>query len=196
MSFSNLARAFLSWFVIAARLPLRTITRDDGQPYLMRWYLCGEDGGLKYFEPGQQEPRWWQRAFCWLPCIYVHRFVASDHDPEPHNHPWEAVSLIVSGGYVEDRRVGSTVFDWDQGSASPGWKMAARTYLPGMQNHLFADTFHRVTLLEADCWTLIKLGKKVQSWGFWSPLTGKFMPWREHAALKTERKITSKGGRA
>lgn len=194
--FSQLARSFLSWFVFAASLPLRTITRDDGQPYLLRWYLCGEVGGLKYFEDGQREPRWWQKALRWLPCIYVHRFVSSDLDPELHNHPWEAVSLIVSGGYVEERRLESRNLFEIVGGARVTSKIVTRTFAPGAVNYLFADTFHRVTLVESDCWTLIKLGKKVQSWGFWCPLTERFLPWREHVALKTVRKITARGGRA
>ncbi len=195
--FSKIARWFLSWFVTAAKLPLRTITREDGVPYLHRWYLFGEPGGLKYFEEGQREQCWWQKWTSFLPCVYVHRFVSSDVDPELHNHPWEAAAFIVSGGYVEQRRVSSSTFTtFEQLVRNQRYKVVEQTFTPGMVNYLFADTFHRVTLLEDDCWTLIRLGKKVQSWGFWSPLSGAFLTWRDHVAMRAARKLNSKGGSA
>src|ERR1700761_128148 len=102
----SIVRRLLTWFVDFAKLPHRCITRDDGMPYLHRWYLFGEPGGLKYFEEGQREMRWWQRPLArLLPCTYLHRFVSSDTDEELHNPPWEATSLILAGGYREERCV-------------------------------------------------------------------------------------------
>ena len=168
-------RSFLAWFVLFFRLPHRLITRDDGKPYLHRWYLCGEPGGLKYFEEGQREMRWWQRAFAWLPCIYVHRFVASDDDVELHNHPWEATSLIVVGGYREER----------------GYPFKRSTFFqvfrPWSINRIYADTFHKVTLLEEDCWSIIKCGAKIGTWGFLNVETDEFHHWRAHVAKRAKR---------
>jgi hypothetical protein len=159
-------------------LPKRVITRDDGDPYLERYYLCGDPGGLKYF-PGETI-RWWQRALTWLPCIYVHRFRRDDADQELHNHPWTAVSLIVAGGYVEERRV-----------VDPGNPYRFRTVRkfvkPWRLNRLEADTFHRVELAESDCWSIIKLGPKVQTWGFWNPATGEFLHWKDHLKRREKR---------
>jgi hypothetical protein len=173
---------FMKWLlpraVEALKLPKRVISREDGKPYLVRWYLCGEDGGLKYFGEGQTTPRWWQKALTWLPCVYIHCFKSSDTDPEFHNHPWCATSLILAGGYDEERRVDSI-------SARGGYKIVLQRFKPGMTNHLFADTFHRVHLIGDDeCWTAIALGEKVQSWGFYSFETGKFLHWRDHQAEK------------
>jgi hypothetical protein len=195
-----IARRFLQWFVVALKLQKRTINRDDAGPYLYRWYLFGEPGGLKYFPADDRELRWWQKLLTGLPLVYVHRFVSSDMDVELHNHPWEATSLIVAGGYEEERRVGSTQIEWPWDGAvaatTGGYKVVKKIVKPGSLNRLFCDTFHRVTLLEEDCWTLIFVGKRVQSWGFWHPMTGRFLEWREHLALRTSQKITAKGGRA
>jgi hypothetical protein len=192
---ASMIRGFLGWLVVALKLQARVITRDDDAAYLRRWYLLGEPGGLKYF--ADQELRWWQKLLTWAPCVYIHQFASSDTDDELHNHPWEAVSLILAGGYAEERRVESAAFDsvdaWLRGRPA-GYKVVIRDFKPGSINHLFADTFHKVTLLEADCWTLIVIGKRVQSWGFWSPLTGRFLGWRDHHAMKTDRKMNAKGG--
>ena len=38
---------------------------------------------------------------CPLFSIFIHRIYRSDEDLHPHNHPWNFVSIILSGGYVE-----------------------------------------------------------------------------------------------
>ncbi len=191
----------MAWLVSALKLPHRVITRDDGKPYLNRWFLCGSAAeALRFFPQGDREPRWWQRLTGWLPIVYVHRFDSSDTDDELHNHPWAATSLILAGGYDEQRRAGSTQIEWDGTGGPTGtrevYKVVTNRFSPGNINRLFPDTYHKVTLLGPDCWTLIVVGEKVQSWGFWSPLTGQTVGWREHLAMRTEKKITSKGGRA
>lgn len=106
--------------------------------------------------------------------LHIHRFVRSDADRELHSHPWRAaVSLILAGGYEEEHRVGASVI--------------RRVVRPGMLNAIFADTFHRVDLLDGECWSLFLSGPVVQSWGFWSRATGAFTPWREFVASKGEK---------
>jgi hypothetical protein len=100
-------------------LPVRHITREDAVPYLDRYYLLGDMGGLKYF--GTCKPRWWQHLTTWMPCVYVHRFLADDQDDELHNHPWEATSLILAGGYREERRADS----------SSGYRIVEQSFTPG-----------------------------------------------------------------
>lgn len=183
--------AFWRWLlprvVVWLSLPLRVISREDGAPYLYRWYLFGEPGGHKYF-PADQPMRWWQKALTWLPCVYVHRFVSSDSDPELHNHPWTATSWILVGGYIEERRVPAL-----QGI---GYRVIIQTFRPGMLNHLAADTFHRVLLAESDAWSLIRIGEKVQTWGFFNMETGIFLHWKEHAARKAMWRAQRKQKRA
>ncbi len=172
---------------ISKRCQLRRITREDSTPYLDRYYLFGDPGALKYFPEDQRELRGIQKLLTRLPCVYLHHFRASDSDDFPHNHPWCATSLILIGGYRETRLV-----DGFQNKV-----FSSRDYLPGQINRLTEDTFHRVDLFgdERPCWTLLVLGKKVQSWGFQNPKTGEFVGWREHAARKAAR-VNAQGGDA
>jgi hypothetical protein len=69
---------------VLPKLLYRVITRDNEDPYLVRWLLC-EFKGYK---------------------IYIHKFLRSDMDRELHNHPWSfGLSLILKGGYIEERLV-------------------------------------------------------------------------------------------
>lgn len=76
---------------IADRRPGR-IVKDDGAPYLERYFLF--------------------RAFGVT--AYLHRFVASDPDRGLHDHPWRAaMTVILSGrGYTEETRYGSAKRRW------------------------------------------------------------------------------------
>lgn len=141
-----------SWalFQFAETLPKRTIDHEEG-PYLSRYTLAElPDGGH----------------------LYLHFFHRSDIDLDLHNHPWPGRSLILTGGYREERREGDRVVE--------------RVYRRGDVNILDADTFHRVDLLTPDlgCWTLFMTGPKEQSWGFWDRTTGAYTGWREAIALR------------
>src|SRR5688572_1995771 len=56
----------------------KIITRDNGDPYLIRYYLLK----TKYIR------------------IVLHRILLSDDDCL-HDHPWNFISLILKGGYFE-----------------------------------------------------------------------------------------------
>lgn len=179
----DVVRPILRFLVRFLRLPKRVIERDDGKPYLERWYLFGEPGGLKYFPEGQRTPRWWQRLLTGLPCAYVHRFCASDADPELHCHPWrEATSYVLAGGYREERyRPEVNVAGVLLRERGTFWQ----TFPPFSRNFVFQHTFHRVELLEEDAWTLFVTGPKVDTWGFVCAKTGTFWHWK---AFDEERK--------
>lgn len=40
----------------------------------------------------------------WTPwfALYIHRIYKADEDPYPHSHPWNFISLILNGGYIEE----------------------------------------------------------------------------------------------
>lgn len=81
--------------------------------------------------------------------VMLHRIHRKDADPWPHNHPWrDARFLVLSGGYTEER------------------DGATRVLRPGDVNALTAETFHRVTHVEPNTWTLGLIGERVQDWGF------------------------------
>src|SRR6266498_4159033 len=144
--------------------------RADGKPYLSRFYIFG--GPRTWSSIGQNEGE--SYGWSWLPFnIMLHKFHMSDDDSALHNHPWKwSYSLILAGGYVEERRINnytnvhSTFLTW-------------RVFRPWQWNSIKADDFHRVDLIEKDCWTLFIAGPKSQSWKFWDRKTGEYVPWRE-----------------
>jgi hypothetical protein len=121
---------------ITSNLPLRVI--NDGEcPYLERYFVLHLLG--------------WR--------VYVHRFVASDPDRGLHDHPWEiAVSLLVAGRYVEQRRWGTRL--------RKSWSVAT----------LDGDTFHRVLIPYVEStshgtWSVFAhRAAVVKPWGFLQPI--------------------------
>jgi hypothetical protein len=96
----------------------------------------------------------------------LHQIHRPDDDMWCHNHPWKwAYSLILSGGYTEGRE-------------QPRGALELIDYRPGDINRIQADTFHRITHVLPDTWTLLFVGPSVQDWGF--RVEGKFVPAPEY----------------
>lgn len=133
---------------ISALLPAKAIVGLDGSTFLERFQVL---------DLGPAVGR-----------IYLHRFHRGDEDRELHNHPWFGASLILLGGYIEERRV------W----TPEGERVASRSFPPGSINLIAPHTFHRVTLPAGPCWTIFATGPVMQSWGFWCRETGIVTPWR------------------
>ena len=120
--------------------PPDLVIAPNGKPYLYRWhiYLCNKVGANSY----------------------LHIQVANNPICPLHDHPWDNMSVILSGGYTEHlcdlgyfhthkvhrRRVGSVVFRR-------------------------AEQPHRLLLLEGIPYTmtLFSTGPKIRRWGFWYP---------------------------
>ena len=135
----------------------RVIVGKSKSPYLLRYYLWG-------WTPWNTKKG--SKLVSWLPGAMLHQFVRSDEDKELHNHPWKwALSFILAGGYLEERMVDG--------------KVTTFKVMPGSINFIRDNDYHRVDLLEEDCWTLFITGPNTQSWGFLHRVTQKFTPWRE-----------------
>ena len=137
--------------LVASVLPKREIYAEDGKLYLERYRVFG-------WEPGSR----WNG-----PSLYLHRFHLPDQDTALHNHPWKwAISLILAGGYIEDRVSGM------------------RILRPGRLNIIRANDFHRVSFIRGrETWTLFLVAPKSRSWGFLTT-AGNFIPWRERLAQR------------
>ena len=117
---------------LSARLPVRLITRN-GAPYLERYYL-GRLG----------------------PCtFYLHRFVAGDGDLEPHDHPWDAWSLVLTGHYVERRC---------ELSGREGLRCRLRRV--AWFNRLRRGDIHQIADARPETWTLFVHARERKGWGF------------------------------
>lgn len=143
----------------------------DGDVYLRRFYLCGKMPKVlvPLFNFGPKA----RQRLGFLPTIYLHCFYRPDHDRDLHNHPWAGTSLILTGGYVEERYSGNP--------ADPNSRKKLKVVSSGDINKIHAHTYHRVDrLLEDEVWTLFVLGPKVQSWGFWSEEEGRHIHHKEY----------------
>ncbi len=147
----------------ASLFPCREIRDLGGTLYLQRFRIVGDMMG----------------RHAWFPLtVYLHRFERPDNDRHLHNHPWPwAVSLVLAGGYTEVRR-------------STFWSTQYRQLRAGSLNFIGPNTFHTVSHLYGETWTLFVVGRKVQSWGFDVPGRG-VVEWRQYhaervAALREE----------
>lgn len=148
--------------------------REGGSPYLSRWYLIGKRPVLDPELPGQQfadQVAVAKREHRLPFNLFLHRFHRSDDDGALHSHPWAwSLSLVLVGGYSEERRQGDSV--------------VRRLIRPGMFNFIRGTDYHRVDLLEYDTWSLFLVGPKASTWYFWDRYTGKRSPWRDFIAFK------------
>lgn len=102
--------------------------------------------------------------------IDLHRIVRSDQSTSLHNHPWRfGLSVILYGGYQEERLVNGLI--------------EIKSLYAGSINILLPETFHRVDLLDDECWTLIVKGRNIQDWGFLDCDTNEFFDWRRYFKL-------------
>jgi len=109
----------------------------------------------------------WRRPLAWLIqragyAVRVHHIKRADNAPDRHNHPWNARTIILRGGYVEDRENG--VFARAEGdTATIGF-----------------GEFHNITwVTEGGVWTLFITRKYLGSWGFKLP-DGTVVPHKEY----------------
>ena len=134
-------------YSLTANLPCRLIDLPTG-PYLERYYL-GRVCGVTF---------------------YLHRFVSSDSERHLHNHPWTwGRSLILSGGYVEERA--TDICPHASASGCVTHQRRIRWW-----NRVNAATFHQIHAAKPNTWSLFFHGPRAtvmrngrrayKGWGF------------------------------
>jgi hypothetical protein len=106
--------------------------------------------------------------------IYLHWIFRPDQDGDPHDHPWNFWSFVLSGGYAELLGTSSNSLWWPFGRD--------RFSIHRMNiNHS-----HRIDQVLPGTMTLVVVGRVRQEWGFWvpsqhpsSPIRTK-VPWRDY----------------
>lgn len=100
------------------------------------------------------------RVFGFRPMLHhIHR---PDYDRDLHDHPWAwCVSLILRGSYDEERPA-----DCHHADCMRTVERRVR-----WTNYITRGTWHRITELHGNVWTLFIAGPRVQKWGFrrWDP---------------------------
>lgn len=126
---------------IAGRLPFTVISGDDGEPYMVRYFL-GRPGKTRFF---------------------LHNFLGSDPERGLHDHPWWwSVGIPLVGRYGEER------LDWGWGLCGvslPRFRIVKR-FRP---NVILGSTFHRIIIhreMRGRVWTFFAHGKRSKRWGF------------------------------
>lgn len=125
----------------------------DGSLYMERWSLL--------------ETRWLS--------IRVHRIARPDNDRHFHDHPWPWASLVLRGGYIELLPASADpCFNQALGEeySIPKWRGTGSLVL----RH--ATDRHRISSVLPNTYTLFIIGRKRQSWGFFTP-EGKVY-WRDY----------------
>lgn len=139
-------------------VPRKTIF-IQGQPYLTRYFIVG----------GETEVGVGAR-----PQTFIHHFHSSDQDRELHDHPWCGTSIILAGGYTEER-----LYQHADGSYT---EVVKKTYRPGDTNIIGPGVFHRATLLDETlgAWTLFFTTVRTKQWGFLEVNSKTFTPFERN----------------
>lgn len=164
----TLARPAVADYLIrrAQRTPYSPIVKD-GDLYMERFWLFNPypDTGAS---GADRKP--WRFPIS----IRIHRIVLPDQDRDLHDHPWNARTVILRGGYTEQRLLrlgsdGSQLIAWVDRNA-------------GDTATLKFGEYHRITeVTDGGVWTLFITGKYRGTWGFL--VDGVKVQWRKYLRL-------------
>ena len=124
------------------------ITDESGSPYIKRWRIL--------------ETPWFG--------IFVHKILRSDSDRHLHDHPWNFLTILLKGDYIEELgSVKNNVLMSVDIIERKRWSIIRHK----------AEDLHRITLKEKrtvkdfclnlnpkPVWTLFITGRKRREWGF------------------------------
>lgn len=98
--------------------------------------------------------------------LYLHRLTAPDSRPTLHDHPWKFLAVVLRGGYVERR-------------LNPTTMTVTEAHRVRWVNHMRTHDAHAIlTLTRNPTWTLLFVGKRERTWGYWEPIRGNEGEWR------------------
>lgn len=127
--------------------------------YMNRWWL------VPYRAEGSQsgagcEAASWRSPLTWLlqrfdVAVRVHEILRSDEGRDPHDHPWPYLTVILKGGY------------WEERYNEAGDLLSTKWHGPGSVLWRPANSWHRLTLPDgAIATTLFITGRYCNGWGF------------------------------
>lgn len=126
------------------------VVEQFGRPYMRRHFLLGA---------GPRSPGSTAR---------FHEILESDA-ADLHDHPWDFVSVILSGRYVETTPDGEAEF-------GPGSVLVRR-----------AEQLHRLTLPAGPVWSFVTMGPARRRWGF---RTGDgWVHWRDYLGVTGDQRL-------
>jgi len=102
---------------LTANSPMKTVVINS-EPYLERYYMGTDEQGVQ---------------------TWLHRFLRNDSESHLHTHPWDAESMILCGGYIE-QQVDCQAF-----------------YGPGDSNQIPKGKLHRILEVTPNTWTMMRV---------------------------------------
>lgn len=157
----------LAYLLNVFHAPYLKLFRPSGEKYLTRWKLANN------------------RLFR----IYLHKLDGPDPDRHLHNHPWNAMVIILRGGYEQRELHLLSGTAWRTATTSVRWINRLGVY------------YHKITTIKPGTWTLVLGGPVHRHWGFL--VEGKHVPWEDYVrdyqkgVLNAEGTVSGKaiGGR-
>jgi hypothetical protein len=110
--------------------------------------------------------------------LRLHNIRRPDAGTAPHDHAWDFASLILRGGYSEQRY--HRDYRTRDGRIHP-WASTLEEHRAGNVVQRHAEDLHLITRVEPGTWTLVVTGPKRRSWGFrvFDFSGSRWVPWRE-----------------
>lgn len=144
-------------------------------------YLIKRSKKTPYFDlPGYMERDWLfnpydkdthEKKYKLLPSIRVHHILRADLARHPHDHPWDARTIIMKGAYSERRMVGV------DSNNEPLYENHLR--MPGDTATIRFGEYHSIdSVSDGGVYTLFITYKYRGMWGFW--VDGVKIPWRAY----------------
>jgi len=121
------------------------IHRDEKEDYLYRWWLSERTKGGS---------------------VYLHLYLNGDENEQPHDHPWDSMSVCLVGGYIEE------IFANDIGTVTR--RLSTREVSEGQVIFRGQNSIHRILRAKPGTMTLFFTGQVVKPWGFFE--RGAFTP--------------------
>lgn len=180
----------------ATKTPYHHLASADGQDiYMARYWL---------FNPYDRETQ--QVKYRWFPwSVRLHFIHRADQDQHLHDHPWNARTIILRGGYEEERRLEHETWSqemWDRvdphgwmrrfSESAPARAQAAEWIArrAGDTAALKHGEYHRIAAIHSDCAvTLFITGKYRGPWGFL--VDGVKVGWRKYLGLEDGQDLVS-----
>jgi quercetin dioxygenase-like cupin family protein len=89
----------------------------------------------------------WRLLSTGLFSVYIHRIFKSDEDANEHSHPWNFLSFILKGGYIEQRNGKGKIMT------------------PGNYMMMGVNEYHKITVIKPTT-TLVITGPRICNWGY------------------------------
>lgn len=156
----------IAWIVSREPIANYLIKRAHKTPY---FDLPGYMDRDWLFNPYSRETH--SKRWEWLPSIRIHHILRADLARHPHDHPWNARTIILKNSYTESRYI-----VWP---GEPKMMFNRHERKRGDTATINFGEYHEISRVDdGGVWTMFITFKFKGMWGFW--VDGKKMPWKEY----------------